>query len=81
MVSTFSWSRVSFRNNPKASLPTFPAKLAFPPNLDAAMVTFAGAPPAFLMKFTDSTKEELISVEIQSIKSSPMQNIVFIFLV
>ena len=46
VVSTFSWSRV-LGNNPKASLPTFGQNWLFPSNLDAAMVTFAGAPPVF----------------------------------
>ena len=37
------------------------------------MAAFPGAPPAFFDKFTESTKEESMSVEIQSIRSSPMQ--------
>ena len=72
-VSILSFTKISFKNKPKASLPIFPAKADFPPNLLQEMAAFAGAPPAFLMKFTDSTKEESISVEIQSMRSSPMQ--------
>jgi hypothetical protein len=43
-----------------------------------AAATLVGAPPGFFRKFCPSLNELPLSVQIMSIKASPMQSILFI---
>src|SRR5699024_641724 len=68
----------SMQKLPKASFPTFPIIEAFPPRLATVAATFAGAPPAFLLKFSASFNETSTSVENISISNSPIQHTCFV---
>src|SRR6056297_2715547 len=72
-ISTPSLFKVSKRNFPNGSSPTHPIKIPFPPNLEMAQATLAGAQPAFLVNSVALDRSLPCFSATKSINNSPMQ--------